>query len=89
MLVTKARRAAREVGATGLCLAGGVAATSALRERVLDACIADGLRAFVPSHTMCTDNAAMIAATAYRRLLADGPTALSGGADANLRLPGR
>jgi N6-L-threonylcarbamoyladenine synthase len=88
VLVTKARRAAREVGATGLCLAGGVAANSALRERVLDACIADGLRAFVPSRTMCTDNAAMVAATAWYRLRQDGPTSMSAGAEPALRFPG-
>jgi tRNA A37 threonylcarbamoyltransferase TsaD len=43
----------------------------------------------LPSPGLCTDNAAMIAATGYRRLLADGPTELRAGADANLRLPGR
>jgi len=88
VLVTKARRAARDVGANGLCLAGGVAANSALRERVLDACIADGLRPFVPSRTMCTDNAAMVAATAWYRLRADGPTSMAAGADPALRFPG-
>jgi tRNA A37 threonylcarbamoyltransferase TsaD len=36
---------------------------------------------------MCTDNAAMVAATAWWRLQADGPTALDAGADPNLRLP--
>ena len=39
VLVTKARRAARDHGAKGLCLAGGVAANSQLRERLLDACV--------------------------------------------------
>jgi N6-L-threonylcarbamoyladenine synthase len=86
VLVTKARAAARETGAKGLCLAGGVAANSSLRERVLDACIADGLRAFLPSRAMCTDNAAMVAAAAWWRLNADGPTALDAGANPNLRL---
>jgi N6-L-threonylcarbamoyladenine synthase len=88
VLVTKARRAARGVGATGIVLAGGVAANSALRERVLDVCIEDGLTPFVPSRTMCTDNAAMVAATAWYRLRQDGPTPLSAGADAGLRFPG-
>jgi len=87
VLVSKARRAAAQVGARGLVLAGGVAANSALREQALDACTADGLRAFLPSRAMCTDNAAMIAAVGWYRLRSDGPTPLDAGADPNLRLP--
>lgn len=86
VLVEKARRAAKEIGATGICLGGGVAANSALRERILDACIADGLRAFLPSRAMCTDNAAMIAAAGWHRLRLDGPTSLDEGAHPNLKL---
>ena len=87
VLVTKAQRAAAEVGATGIVLGGGVAANTRLRERVLDACIADGLRGFLPSRELCTDNAAMVAAAGYFRLLSDGPTSLGVGADPNLGLP--
>lgn len=87
VLVDKARRAAREVGAKGLCLAGGVAANSRLREKMLDVCVADGYRAFLPSRAMCTDNAAMVAAAAWWRLQADGPSSLDIGADPSLRLP--
>ena len=87
VLVTKARRAAQATGAKAICLAGGVAANSALRERTLDACIADGLQAYVPSRAMCTDNAAMIAAAGWWRLQHDGPSALDMGADPQLRLP--
>jgi N6-L-threonylcarbamoyladenine synthase len=86
VLVHKARRAVRETGAKGLCLAGGVAANSMLRERALDAAMEDGIRCFLPSRSMCTDNAAMVAAVGYRRLLADGPTPLDIGASPNLRL---
>ena len=86
VLVTKARAAAAEVGAKAICLAGGVAANSSLRERTLDACIADGLHAYLPSRAMCTDNAAMIAAAGWWRLQSDGPTGLDAGADPNLRL---
>jgi len=86
VLVTKARAAAREVGAKAICLAGGVAANSALRERTLDVCIADGLNAYLPSRAMCTDNAAMIAAAGWWRLQSDGPTSLDVGADPNLPL---
>jgi N6-L-threonylcarbamoyladenine synthase len=87
VLVTKARRAAREVGARGICLGGGVAANSALRQRLVDGCNEDGMRPFVPSRSMCTDNAAMVAAAAWWRLRADGPSSLETGATPSLRLP--
>ncbi len=86
VLVTKAGRAARQVGAKGLVLGGGVAANSLLRERFLDVCVAENLRAFLPGAAMCTDNAAMIAAVGWHRLRSDGPTPLDVGAIPNLRL---
>ncbi|MDP8992962.1 MAG: tRNA (adenosine(37)-N6)-threonylcarbamoyltransferase complex transferase subunit TsaD, partial [Actinomycetota bacterium] len=87
VLVDKARRAAAETGAKGIVLGGGVAANSRLREKVLDVCIEDGLRAFLPSRQMCTDNAAMVAAAAWWRLRSDGPTPLDAGVDPGLGLP--
>jgi N6-L-threonylcarbamoyladenine synthase len=87
VLATKARRAAAEIGARGICIGGGVAANSVLRQRVLDVCAADGRQAFLPDLSMCTDNAAMIGATAWYRLRADGPTPLDVGPDPNLKLP--
>ena len=87
VLLTKARRAVHEFDARGLCLAGGVAANSSLRERTLDLAIEDGIEAFIPSRTMCTDNAAMVAAAGWWRLHSDGPAALDQGASSSLRLP--
>ena len=71
VLVTKARRAAAEVGATGIVLGGGVAANSLLREQILDACEHDGIQGFLPSRAMCTDNAAMVADASDHPEIAD------------------
>jgi len=86
VLVTKARRAARQIDARGICLAGGVAANSQLRMRVLDVCEEDSLHAFIPSRAMCTDNAAMIAAAGYYCFQRNGASPIDTGADPNLRL---
>ena len=87
VLLTKAQRAVVEFGAKGLCLAGGVAANSSLRERTLDLAIAEDIRGFVPSRSMCTDNAAMVAAAGWWRYRSDGASPLDYGADGSLRLP--
>ncbi len=86
VLVTKARRAVADTGARSLCLGGGVAANSLLRRRVAEVCAEDGVAAVIPSPHLCTDNAAMIAAAAWWRLRADGPTSLEAGVSPNLRL---
>ena len=65
VLSKKAARAAECEGVASLLVAGGVAANRRLRERVVE-------RATVPVHVppiaLCTDNAAMIAAAAFRHL---------------------
>jgi N6-L-threonylcarbamoyladenine synthase len=86
-LVTKARWAVEATGARGACLGGGVAANSRLREAFLDECESLGVRAFLPSRSMCTDNAAMVAAAGWWRLSMFGPSPLDTGADPNQGLP--
>ncbi len=87
VLVAKLVAGAAEAGAKTLVLGGGVAANSRLRTRLLEAGEATGSRVFLPPLALCTDNGAMIAATAWWRLRADGPTPLEAGAQPNLRLP--
>jgi N6-L-threonylcarbamoyladenine synthase len=86
VLVGRARRAAAAVGARALCLAGGVAANSLLRSRIEQACVEDGIGAFLPSRALCTDNAAMVAAAGSWRLNRGDRSGLDLGADPNLRL---
>ena len=52
----------------------------------LDACTEADMHCFLPSRSMCTDNAAMVAAAGWWRLQSDGPTPLDVGADPNLKL---
>jgi N6-L-threonylcarbamoyladenine synthase len=87
VLVEKTQAAAAAMGARAICIGGGVAANGVLRRRIDEAAAADGRAAFIPSRSMCTDNAAMVGATAWYRLRTDGPTPLDTAADPNLRLP--
>ena len=86
-LVDKLAVAADEARTPTLVLGGGVAANSALRERVRALAEATGRRALLPAPALCTDNAAMIAAAAWWRWQADGPTPLDDGVEPGLGLP--
>jgi len=87
VLCAKTIRAAKEVGARGIVLGGGVSANSRLRAQMTAQAEAEGFSVALPSRAMCTDNAAMIASAAWYRLRSDGPTDLSAGAFPQLRLP--
>jgi N6-L-threonylcarbamoyladenine synthase len=86
VLVTKLLRVAEEAGVETIVIGGGVAANSELRTRLLDEGETNGLRVILPSISLCTDNAAMVASVAWWRLLADGPTPLDGGAYPGLKI---
>jgi N6-L-threonylcarbamoyladenine synthase len=75
-----------QTGIPTLVIGGGVAANSALRARVLEEGETSGVRVVLPGIGLCTDNAAMVAAVAWWRLAADGPTSLGAGAYPGLRL---
>ncbi|MFH1117601.1 MAG: tRNA (adenosine(37)-N6)-threonylcarbamoyltransferase complex transferase subunit TsaD [Pseudomonadota bacterium] len=64
VLVAKGLSAARRYGSHKLVVCGGVAANGALRERMIQEGQRLGIEPVFPSLTLCTDNAAMIAARA-------------------------
>ena len=70
-LVIKTLRAARNLGARSVILGGGVSANLHLRRRMRDAVKKSGLalKLFLPSSSLTTDNAAMIASAAYPHAL--------------------
>lgn len=86
VLVDKLLRAARLKGVTKVALAGGVAANTRLRERLWEAARGEGFEVFIPDPDLCTDNAAMIAAAAYRRYLGGERSPLCLDAVPNLEL---
>jgi N6-L-threonylcarbamoyladenine synthase len=67
VLVTKTIAAAREHHVRQILLAGGVAANSLLRQRLVEN---SPLPVLIPPLNLCTDNAAMIAAGGYYRFQA-------------------
>lgn len=84
VLVRKTIDAATSAGAKGICLAGGVAANSELRETMAKVGEGAGMRVLLPSRRMCTDNAAMIGAAAYFRFREVGPSSWAAGAEPSL-----
>ena len=69
ILLNKYRKAAIETGIKDLCLAGGVSANSGLRKAFLEMGEKYHWNCFIPDVEYCTDNAAMIAITAYHKFL--------------------
>ncbi len=72
-LVTKTVAAARKHKAKDIVLGGGVAANSRLRASLTERGTAMNFAVRLPAHTLCTDNAAMIAHAAWRRLSSGRP----------------
>jgi N6-L-threonylcarbamoyladenine synthase len=85
-LVAKTLFAARACDVATLFVAGGVAANHELRTAFEQKGAEEGLPVFFPSRPLSTDNAAMIAAAAYPKFLAEDFAAMDFSAEAGLVL---
>lgn len=70
VLVRKTEWAIRKERIKRVTLSGGVATNSALRRRMQEMADEREVELFMPSHSLCTDNAAMIAAAGYHHFRA-------------------
>ncbi|MFT3679555.1 MAG: tRNA (adenosine(37)-N6)-threonylcarbamoyltransferase complex transferase subunit TsaD [Ferruginibacter sp.] len=69
ILINKLKKAVKETGIKQICIAGGVSANSGLRKTLKETGEKMGWQIFIPAFEYCTDNAAMIAITAYYKYL--------------------
>ena len=65
ILTSHLMRAAADLGAKQIVVAGGVSANSGLRAALEQACGAEGYPLYLPKLSLCGDNAAMIGSQAY------------------------
>ncbi|MCE3282044.1 MAG: tsaD, partial [Chitinophagaceae bacterium] len=70
ILMKKLKKAVVQTGVRNVCIAGGVSANSGLRNALREWGEKHHWKTFIPEFQYCTDNAAMIAITAYYKYLA-------------------
>ena len=69
ILMKKLIRASIQTGIKEICIAGGVSVNSGLRNAVKKTGDEKGWNVYIPDFQYCTDNAGMIAITAYYKFL--------------------
>lgn len=69
ILMKKLLKATKQTGIKNVCIAGGVSANSGLRQAIQEYATRYHWHAHIPKFEYCTDNAAMIAITAYYKYL--------------------
>ena len=67
ILLKKLAKAVQQTQVKQVCIAGGVSANSGLRNGLIELGQKRGWKTFIPDFSYCTDNAAMIAITAYHK----------------------
>ena len=77
ILLNKFSKAAHDLGVKDICIAGGVSANSGLRAAFGELGAKNGWNSFIPEFQYCTDNAGMIAITAYYKYLGNNFSNLS------------
>jgi N6-L-threonylcarbamoyladenine synthase len=71
ILLNKLSKAAKETGIKEICIAGGVSANTGLRYSLTELGKKHNWNVYIPKFEYCTDNAAMIAITAYYKYLSN------------------
>ena len=69
ILMNKLKKASDQTGVKEVCIAGGVSANTGLRNGLIEMGAKHGWNTYIPAFEYCTDNAAMIAITAYYKFL--------------------
>jgi N6-L-threonylcarbamoyladenine synthase len=82
ILLNKLKKASLLTGIKNICIAGGVSANSGLRKGLIETGHKNNWQIFIPSFEYCTDNAGMIAITAYYKYLAGDFTPMTTGPSA-------
>lgn len=85
-LVKKTIKAAEDTENKKIILGGGVSRNTRLRQRFMEETKKLGLKLYLPSPIMCTDNAGMIAGLGFMRYKNFGPSPMDIDADPNLKL---
>ncbi|MCI0706016.1 MAG: tRNA (adenosine(37)-N6)-threonylcarbamoyltransferase complex transferase subunit TsaD [Ignavibacteriae bacterium] len=86
VLIHKLIMAAKKYRVRDIAVAGGVAANSELRRRLLERAKKEGLRLFIPKFEYCTDNGAMVAMAGYLKMVEGRTSDLELTAEPNLEL---
>ncbi len=88
MLIENVKKSVEKTGIKKIVLAGGVSANSYIRNEFKILGEKNGIKIYYPELKLCTDNAAMIAASGYYNYIFGRKSGLNLNAIPNLKLGG-